>query len=159
MTKTIPTRTRTTQEIAAGGRVASFFLPLAALNLAITSDGSTVLSAIPAEKATGPPCAILLVMAAEYTLLRPARTLTEIGDTLQKQPLEDVGKELSQRLVKSLGMSEGGRLRCHLLFVIRVGLACIEEAEKMPPPFRAAFRRPLAKTPRLPPASSCSSAA
>ena len=42
MTRTIPTSTRTTQEIAAGGRAASFFLPLAALNLAITSDGITV---------------------------------------------------------------------------------------------------------------------
>ena len=42
MTRTIPTRTSTTQEMAAGGRDASFFLPLAALNLAIRSDGSTV---------------------------------------------------------------------------------------------------------------------
>jgi hypothetical protein len=42
MTRTIPTRTRTTQEMAAGGLGASFFLPLAALNLAIRSDGSKV---------------------------------------------------------------------------------------------------------------------
>jgi len=40
MTRTIPTRTRTTQEMAAGGRDVSFFLPLAALNLAIRSDGN-----------------------------------------------------------------------------------------------------------------------
>ena len=40
MTRTIPTRTRTTQEMAAGGRAVSFFLPLAALNLAIRSDGN-----------------------------------------------------------------------------------------------------------------------
>ena len=41
MTKTIPTSTRITQDMAAGGRDASFFLPLAALNLAIRSDGNT----------------------------------------------------------------------------------------------------------------------
>ena len=41
MTKTNPTRTRTTQDMAAGGRGVSFFLPFAALNLAIRSDGST----------------------------------------------------------------------------------------------------------------------
>ena len=42
MTRTIPTKTSTTQEMAAGGRGVSFFLPFAALNLAIRSDGSTV---------------------------------------------------------------------------------------------------------------------
>src|SRR5439155_4210024 len=36
----------------------------------------------------GRACAILVVMATDSTLLRPARTLAEIGDTLLKQPLQ-----------------------------------------------------------------------